>query len=127
MTCPRCADLQEQVAYLRSEPALSIEEERISLTRRALRVSPQEARLLLVLYDSKRVMSKAALEERLPLLKTEERYIAHNGGITTVLVCRIRARLGKDAVVTEWGLGFKLSEAGRALIATALSPLARAA
>jgi len=119
----RVAELEERVAYLESELGLAQNTARESLFRQAFGLTGQEARLVMALYDVKgRILSKYQLEDAIQRVA---------GGtalkIADVYVCRVRKRMGYDAIETVWGLGYKLTPKGVAMVDAIEQPKAIAA
>jgi DNA-binding response OmpR family regulator len=105
----RIAQLEEEVAYLRSELGLAQDRERLSIIGRALGLSPAPAAILLCLYDTKRTVSIYGLEEAYGSRAQGE------NNIVSVYICRIRRAL-PGGVDTVWRLGYRLSTKGRAAL-----------
>jgi DNA-binding winged helix-turn-helix (wHTH) protein len=117
--CQRCEELEEEVAYLRSEMGLEIGAGQIATIRQAFNLSPACARLLLVLHRaSGRVMSRLQMLDALPA-----RYDGHEDRderIVNVHVSRIRQAVGPGFIRNEWGKGYHLTAEGMNIIGTAL-------
>jgi len=124
MMCPHCAELEEQIAYLKSELALSMSEDKLARLRKALGLTPSEVRILLALYQARgRFCSVYMLDEAAPATISGDRNVKH----IDVRICRIRKRIGKAAIENEWGRGYRLNDLGRLLVEEALEVQARAA
>jgi len=119
--CDRCAELEEEVAYLRSELGLLADEDALLTLKRAMRVSPVVARLVYALYRSNgRLLTCAHLEDAIPSKTGRDDYISQS--FFGALVCLARRALGRDAIETAWGRGYRLSPAGMARVAAILAP-----
>lgn len=109
MTCQYCAHLDAE----------QDEATQLADLTRALRITVSQAKVLLALYDTgpkRRVLSVEALEEAAPsVYDVDER-----GIVARVHVHRLRSRLGRDVIVNERGLGYRISEQGRALVSQIL-------
>lgn len=117
--CARCADLEAEIASLRQALGVSILTAEISALTKVLRVSPQEAWLLVTLYRAPRPMRSQLLAVNMPVhtIDPEDRTTAH----IVVMVSKLRSRLGAGAILTAWGTGcYSIGEQGRRLIAEAL-------
>lgn len=124
MTCIHCDAMREEVAELRAALGLSG-----SLTVRrdiakAWGLTAGQARVVQALYDAGgRVVPRATLDH---YCLTEAG--AENGADSLKAhVCRIRAKLGRDAIETTYGGGYSMTDAGRTLVATSLRLAERAA
>lgn len=111
--CARLVELQDEVALLRSLLEPKLREAEISRIQLRLGISPQQAKILWALASSKgRIMSIEEINAALP-------DATHGGDRLTnhisVQVCRLRKKLGFDAIDNVWGRGFRLSTAGLAL------------
>lgn len=117
--CVHCASqsaLADEVAELRALLGLSgrlTDQRRIE---RAFGLSRQPARLLQVLYDAGgKVVPRQTLDS---VVLSPARY-EDGSDMLKVLVCRVRAVIGKDVIDTAAG-GYAITQAGRALVAGAL-------
>lgn len=115
----RIADLEEQNAWLRSELGLVEEASAVHALRNALRLSTQQARVVLRLYRAKgRVVPFAQLYEAAPPVYSDDRPMH----IVRVFVSQTRAKLGKDFILGSYGLGYALSPAAAETIRQVLEP-----
>lgn len=108
--CQRCEDLEEEVAYLRSEMGERLRVERVDEVARRLKLAPGVTALLLILYGAKgRPVSIYQACEALPSpSKNEDR----NPHLVAVYVTKIRKTLGADAIENVWGNGYRLTQHG---------------
>jgi hypothetical protein len=134
-SCARCADLEEQIAYLRSELGLQHDNQAhrrvrdVMLTRNAGGKVGRSGSvgLVMALYGAKgrpvtrwqlleTVASPSGNDERLPK-------------IIDVWVCYARKTLGHDAIANVWGKGYCLTSTGmervRAIIEGPTTPPTR--
>jgi DNA-binding response OmpR family regulator len=115
-------ELVDEVTYLRELAYGEMRDHDIDTLRRRLRVSPHEARVLLCLYRSCRAVSKELIDLHLPLTGGHERSTQTNN--VPVHVSRLRAKLGRGAIVTSGAshlyLGYRMTDAGRQVVADAL-------
>ncbi len=108
--CDRCAALELQVERYKRELMLRDEDGSIIAIRRAHKLAPAEARLVLILYGANgRPVSTRFLADE---ILSEESYPE----TLKVHVSRARKRLGPDSIETHFGQGYALSAVGRALI-----------
>jgi hypothetical protein len=113
----RIAELEDEVAWLRSELGLQLLDERAARLAAAFRLSVQEARALEALAAMKpgRHLSGRLLLERITD-GLDDRRAEDPGKQPQVLVWRLRRRLGRDAVINLHGFGYRLSDAARARV-----------
>jgi hypothetical protein len=116
MTCARCAELEEEVAYLRGELALTHEAETYARLRAHLRSRPGSHRggaigLITALYSAHgRVLTTAQIMDAVPATKTEHE--DRMPDISKVWVCSARKALGHDSIENVWGKGYRMTPAG---------------
>lgn len=112
-SAPTMEDLRAEVEYLRGELALDDDAARINLLRVALGLTPQQARLLQLLYvRAGRVVSTQTLDGRLPARSPDGRWTLD---VLKVLVCHLRRQLGPEAIATFSG-GYSLTLVAKARI-----------
>lgn len=117
--------LRERVAWLEGELGLVRDAERRMHLRRALRVTPQEAQILLALESAyPRPVQKWALEEMLP---THWRS-GEQSNFITVHIAHLRTKIGKTMIATETR-AYRLTPAGVEKVRAALAsqPFGKAA
>lgn len=121
------AALEEENAWLRREMGQQLESAQIHALQSAFRLTPHEARIVLLLHANKtRPCNWGFIDDAIPAERGRERLDPY--AQVKIRICVIRKKLGHpDAVETIWGAGFRLSPAGRALIDAALSQTQRAA
>lgn len=132
--CPRCEQLEEEVAYLKAELGLVVGSDDIQALRGAMRDagSPDRigrtspASVVMALYRAKgRTLSKYQLMEAIPPRDRAED--DRNEKIVDVWICRARKGIGRDALENIWGKGYRLTPVGMARVAAILSPTSVAA
>jgi len=128
--CPRCAELEEEVAYLRAELGLQRDETQIALVREALPLGiPGRvgvARFLLALYAARgRVMTYAQIMEAVPPKAGGDDDRTYN--LITIWACWARKALGRDIIDTVFGHGYRLTPEGLTRVRRLLTGEARAA
>lgn len=119
--CDRCAELEEEVAYLKSELASWSSEQCVETLARVLRIRPAAAKTLARLYASGgRLVGIRALMEATadPACDDDRDY-----NVVKVHVWNLRQVLGRDAIQTAWGRGYSLTETGVARVAAILEPV----
>lgn len=120
LDCRHCASLQAELQDLRRQLCFEIDEDRSRIISRALRLSPQQGRLLAGLYASRgRALSRGQLCDLIPPLSGPRERDSER--IVPVLVARIRSRLGAGLVETFPGHGYALSPAGIAVVSQVLA------
>lgn len=112
-------ELEEEVAYLRSELGITDDATSIAALRDTYGLPPAASRVLMSLYLARgRVLSKDQISDSLPVVTRDtwsERKLAD------VYVCRIRAKIGHAAIKTAWGAGYYLTPEGIAKVDAALA------
>ena len=125
MTCPDCAKLRARIAVLEG----NLNDLTLMLTdptadqNRALKetygLQPNEASILLALYRS-----HGRCVEHVNLLQARVKDYAKDGGTEAVLkvyITRIRKKVAKDAVATNWGVGYSITPEGITKVKAALT------
>jgi hypothetical protein len=121
MTCPKCAQKDEQIAWLESELGIQRDEEIVRRLVEALPCGreygrPQVASYLACLYAARgRLLSRFQILERVPG-RNEDRAL----DIVGVWTHRARLALGRDAITTVRGHGICLSPSGLEWVARVL-------
>lgn len=119
MMCIRCDELEEEVAWLRSELGIQTELTVKSGLARSLGLSPGELSVVLALYRANgRVVPSSFIEETIP--STWGRAGDRCDRLVAVYVCRIRKALGAGVIETVCLMGYQLTSAGREIIRGAL-------
>lgn len=117
MGCSRCEDLKEEIAYLKSELGMALtKDERVSF-RTNLGMDTAEAAIVAALYTAKgRLVETYALSDVLPT-ENDDR----STNIIKVYICRIRRKIGKDAIRTVYSEGYGLTPVGLQRVAAAIT------
>lgn len=111
-------DLKVEVAYLRSELAMSVELDTVDRLKTALKVTTQQAKVLAVLHQlGGRPITYFALEERIA-----RRELTPGSNLVRSVVSQIRENLGHKIIRTVDGVpsGYAMSAAGLARVQAAL-------
>ncbi len=95
---------------LRDAEELSDREEDISYIRRTLGVSPQLAVALMRLYRGRNV-AYVTIEQLLSTVYGADSDQRNDVNVK-VLIHKLRAKLGARCIETEWGKGYRLTDAG---------------
>lgn len=103
-------DLEEEIAYLRRELGFAIDTDKEARVRTKLKLQPQEARLILALNATGRVMSRAHLECSL-----NRAWDSENIKIVDVYVSRIRKKL-PGSIETFRPYGYAITPQGKAAL-----------
>lgn len=126
--CTRCEELEEEVAYYKSELGGAIKDGAIETIRKALSSGPKGASrpavaaLVLTLYRAHgRPVSKVRMLELIPPKAGGED--ERDPKMVDVWVCQARACLGATVVETVWGIGHRLSAYGMDLIGRLLGEI----
>jgi DNA-binding response OmpR family regulator len=112
----RIAELEAEVAYYRSEHHISEDELAAERVRKAFRLSPQAARVLLAIYGvGDRLASWHFLDQAAPETKVSERLDPYRQ--VQVRICNIRKVLGgRHTIENVWGTGYRLTPETRARV-----------
>jgi DNA-binding response OmpR family regulator len=125
MTCARCAELEARLREIESASRVERGVRLVAELATRLSLEPQPAALLAALYTAKgRVLSRDyLLDEALPAGRVDTRTAKH----LDVMIVRVRRATGFDGVRTIPGLGYAITELGRAVCDEALERQAVAA
>lgn len=119
--CDRCAELEEQVAWLKSELGMRPAVSATYALARALRITPGVAKMLAALHSAKgNFLSTYRL---LDVTATPGREDERDPNLVKVGVWRIRQAMGRGAIITCYGKGYQLSDEGMAKVSAILRPL----
>lgn len=111
----RIEQLEEQVAYLKSELGVSLRLTDQARIMERFSLSPKAAKILMALRTSNgRLLSHDFLVETFAPESERDKII-------DVYICKIRKAIGRDSVKTCWGEGFSLTEAGKTRVDQALT------
>lgn len=126
MKSPRAmsrAELEDEVAWLRSELGISVQAGVIHALINWGGLTPQGAHICAALYAADRALTRAQLMDRLPI---RDRVHESNLNHISVVVHGIRHRLGQrfdvDMIETVTG-GYRLTPQGREGVAAVLEPI----
>lgn len=118
--CPRCADLEEEVAFLKSELGIRDDAEELHDLKLSLGLrGTTEASVLRRMFDAGgRVVMKVQLQEAIPARDdVRDRLLKE----VDIYVCRLRKRLGAQAIETVYGKGYRLSASGMDIVGNVLN------
>lgn len=110
----RIAELEAEVAWLKSE--LGLQEESTAIAKLAdTGLTPLEARLVLAMYRTRRTLSPEVLFDYLP-------HPSDGADLTIVksAIHRIRRKWGSLSVETVAAVGYRLTTTGEAVVTAAL-------
>lgn len=115
-------ELEEEVAYWRSEFGVVKEDDAIHALRKAFGWGPTTARYALALREAKgRFLARWLLDGSVSSKQ------GRDSNASAVQICLLRRSLGFSAVTTDWGRGYALSPEGIAKIDAILNNQQRAA
>ena len=133
MTCPHCAALRERIADLeadieemRRDAGMSASEADVGKLTSYHRDSvgymrPTTARVVAYLYSAKgRPIHYLALLEGIPAKDKARDPLDRTDNIVRIWISRARKCLGKDAIATVHGIGYRLTTEGAARVAAIL-------
>lgn len=119
--CARCEELEDEVAWLKSELGLALSDSEIFAVRKAFDITHGEACLMLALYKARdKVLSKALCMAAMPSpgpSKEDDR----DWKMADMIVHKIRKKAGRDLIATSHGHGYQITPEGAARVALALS------
>jgi DNA-binding response OmpR family regulator len=102
----RIEQLEYEVEHWKREACQLIEEDLCDAIQARFDLSATEAMICTALYQRReKLMSSLRLEGMLD----EERGCSLESNIVSVMICKIRAKLGEDAIETVRGRGYRLS------------------
>lgn len=121
MTCNRCEELKERVAWLESELGVQVNTSDAITICRELKIRPQAGQIVLALYRAKgRLVSNLQLWDAIPQVVSPKFDDDRSYKMLDVQVCNARKGLGDGMIETVWGKGKALSPAGMARVAAIL-------
>jgi DNA-binding response OmpR family regulator len=110
-------ELEEEVAFLRSELGWSLRETDLELLVAAYPMRKSSARLVMALYRvAPRLLSVWQLDRIVEATQSEDR----DPKIINVMIHFARRGMGADAIKNVWGQGYRLTPHGIALVDAAL-------
>lgn len=111
MMCGRCAELEAQIVSLKAELGHVVEPSSVQQVMRGFGLTGQEAETLLMLHGAGgNVVAAWRVMERLHGSTPRDMKLIQ------VLVCRIRKRLGANAIDNVWGRGYMITDVGKAKV-----------
>ncbi len=108
--CLNCARLAEEVASLRQELNYEVDHQLSANIQGAVGCTPQQAAILALLYHANRRYVRAMVLVEAIGSSSEEVKVAH------IQISKLRTRLPADAIEGIYGRGYRLTEAGRAVV-----------
>lgn len=127
MACGCCAAKDRKIAELEKllDGAVYPTREGSAHLAKDLGITPQQAELVETLFRSgARFLDKWTIDEALSRPKDRGDPDETMSNLVQVQILRIRKRLGRDFIQTQWGHGFRLSEAARARVSALLKAAA---
>lgn len=122
-TCPSCAAKTRKIAELERllDGAIYHTKREAARLVYSLGMTTQEAELLTILYRSGLdFVNRYVLLDALPALLRTERVAESPSNHISVLVTRIRKKLGADSVQCAYGFGYRLGDDARKRVAEIL-------
>lgn len=124
--CDRCTELEEEVAWLRSELGIRADAEQGNRLRSAFSVTPGEAAVLMRLYAAGgRLVTLSQLCQAAPSM--DEAGERDDLRIMRVYVSRIRKKMGVGAILLAYGRGYSLSPEAQARVRSVVEIVAQRA
>jgi DNA-binding response OmpR family regulator len=112
----RIAELEAQVAYWRGLCGAADDSHRVNRVRQRLRLSPLEAKILLVLAGKP---DQAIHRERIMAVLYDGPH-PPDIKIIDVAICRMRSKIGPGVIVTVYDVGYQISDSGLAMVRGAI-------
>lgn len=105
--CARCEELEDEIAWLRSELGASVDATTLAAIRGRFSLTRAQAIIVMCLFNAKcRVVSFARLAEATPVgVRSGE----SDCQLVRSHICRIRKVVGEDAIETVRGDGWRIS------------------
>lgn len=121
MSCQRCQELEAELAYLRDETGIAVEEAALAALRAVYPLEPRTARIVVRLARSPGGLTPSwALSE----LLTRGEDASENG--LRAQISRARRVLGKGAIKSVYGVGYQIAPEWRERIKAAMAHEAQA-
>lgn len=130
MSCPACyqkiEDLEEENRHLRRQLCLSTDERDVALLTEAFQrkfteARPAVARVVSYLHAAKgRPVHWLALLDVIPARYIRSGAVDRQDNLVRVWICCARKYLGKDAIKTVHGIGYRITDIGAARVAEIL-------
>lgn len=131
MTCPHCADriaeLEDEIRCLKRELALSTDEREVAIISEHFRSvngegRPAVARMISYLYGTRgRPVHWLALLEAVPPRYERTESLDRADNLVRVWISCARKYLGRDAITTVHGVGYRLSPSGLETVSAILN------
>lgn len=112
--CAHCEELREEIEYLQSELGMVRQETAEANLRLTFGLPRTAARILIALAGAK---GKTLTSERIVDLIDSDA----TSSVVAVYAVKIRKRVGLDAMLTDYGKGFRIGPSGLAAVQTARS------
>lgn len=120
MPCDRCQELEERVRWLEDELGYRHDAREASVVGETFGLTPMETWFALTLYKARgRPVERGWLLDSRPYSKAY-RSECPTINMLRVYIVKVRKGLGKDAIGTDWGSGYYMTEEGIARIDAAL-------
>jgi dihydroorotase-like cyclic amidohydrolase len=110
-------ELEEEVAWLRSNAAMALFDDRVAALMSDFGLTANEGRMALGLYLAGRPVSTRSAAA---MTRPSDHHKETGPTLTKVYVCAVRRKLGAETIETMRGMGWRMTEAGRAMIAGSL-------
>jgi DNA-binding response OmpR family regulator len=111
--CDRCAELEEEVAYWKGEAGAMRDQDLLAALRRKSGLTGRQAQLLEALW--RRRGRPTRRERLLEMIEDDDRGLT----LVSVIASQVRQKLGRDAILTEFGLGYVIGPSGLAAVEAA--------
>lgn len=105
MTCAHCQDMKDELAFYKRELGLVRGQDAEARLSTAYGLTIHEAGVLALLYRRRAIVPKGQVWDALYSNGQSEPDLK----IIDVWICKLRLKLGKDAIKTTWGQGYRLT------------------
>lgn len=117
--CGRCEELEGLVDYYKRELGILHRLADRAALEQVVHLPPTQAAILLALYGRRgATLSKDGL---MAVLYSDRAGEEPEIKIVDVFISKLRKAIGRDKIITHWGVGYRLSPEGLAWVAQALA------
>lgn len=114
MSCPECDALRHEIDRLMGREAYASDP--VDTIKRRFRITPAEARILYRLFTAN---GKPITSDKLESVASK-RPCETSTDLARIYIHRIRAAIGSPAIETVYSYGYRLTQSGQQLVASAL-------
>ena len=126
--CSRCAELEARVGELEQllERSIFVDEKEARRVAQNLKVSPDQARILVILYKARQALKIEEIDQAIPVRRPGTYCNRVDPEFRAPATMRqqvflIRKKLGADVMANRYAAGVILTETGREMVRRALA------